>query len=277
MTHVSATRIPEATDPELIVDTLVGVESEARATGRGNNHNPPQQPTPSPAGYVLVAELRPELETTLQGVARELSRRRLFNRTLLIGIDQHRETLEEMLDIYDTTIIVDQHKEELIDDLIEFLPALFDNWEALGTCGSLQIPKVDVSGLDPRRSGPTIARELRLRKTPTLHQLAEVDYPDFYAVKAPGDYVSIAVDALNEQATVIDIQGANQSTITVAGFIFDEIDEDLDERLEAMQRERQPDGDTVPAVGDGDELEDNGHGGIDQDIDSVVYREFQTQ
>jgi len=273
MTHVSTARIPEATDPEYIVNILEGVHDRGNTNGAGAAANTPRQPMPNPAGYVLIAELRPELETTLRGVARELRRRRLFPRTLLIGIDQHRDTLETMLDVYETTIIVDSHKEELIDDLVQFLPALFDNWEALGVCRSLQVPKVDVSGLDPRRAGTGLERELRQRKTPVLHQLAEVDYPDFYAVAAPGDYISIAVDALDQQAHVVDVQGTNESTITIAGFVFDEVDQDPDDRLEALQRDRQPDDDIGPEDG-GNHEEENGHGGIDRDIDSVVYREF---
>jgi hypothetical protein len=272
MTYVSTARIPEATDPEFIVDALEGVYDGGNNGGGGGND--PIPPVPSPAGFVIIAEIRPEVESTLRGVAKELQRRRLFPRTILIGIDHHRGTLETMLDVYETTIIVDPGNEELIDDLLEFLPALFDNWEALGTCGSVQLPKIDVSGVDPRGVSADTERELRVRKTPVLHQLAEVDYPDFYAVSAPGDYVSLAVNVLGQQADVVDVQGANESTISVAGFVFDELGQDIDDRLEALQRDRQPNHEGGSRDVDPEPRAGNGGGDIDRDIDSVVYREY---
>ena len=161
---------------------------------------------------------------------------------MLIGVDHDREALQTVIDAYDTTLLVDPGQEHLISRVEEFLPALFNNWNALGACGSAMLYPVDVDGVRPRTESQAsaIERELCKRKDPVLHQLARVDYPDFYTLAAPGDHITLAADALGRQAPVVDIRGANESTIRVGGFVFDEVTATLDDRLAAMQDTRSP-------------------------------------
>jgi hypothetical protein len=238
--NVSMVDLQGVTDVERIVEALLGDD----------------RPMGSPGGYVLSAEVRPELEQTLVGVAKEIRRRRLHPPLMLIGVDHNREALRTVMDAWDTTILVDPGQERLIPDLQEFLPALFGNWSDLGTCGSAMLYKVNVDGIRPRSesSAADIERELCLRTFPVLHQLAEVDYPDFYTVAVPGDYTSLAVDALGRQGPVIDIQGTNQSEIRVGGFVFDDVSDTLDDRFAAMQEARSPPAhrQSASAEGEGD-------------------------
>jgi hypothetical protein len=251
-------RVPDGTDCENIVD-------RARVGDAIN-----------PTGFVVIAEAKRSMRTTLERIVEDINTQYRGKPTVFVGIDYHFGTLQEATELFDTTLAVAPNKKSRIDQLQAYLPGLLRNSHRLGDLGSARMFSIRVEDRSP--DGDAVDSALRSHKGKTLHELAEVSFPNFYAYRAPGPFANPAERVLNDLGEVIDRQSTSQGSIQVTSFVFDVNEEARTTQMEALQADREagPDGaapdqpEAGQARADQRRSGEDGHPGADR----LVYREL---
>lgn len=218
-----------------------------------------------PTGFIVISDVKRSSLSTLEGLVNEIRTYWRGKPVMLVGIDYHFQTLWQLSEVFDVTLAVAPDQEHWIDRIDQHLPGLLRNCGQLGPLGSARVAPIPLGDNSPESEAITGA--MRSNRGEPLHELADVDFPQFYAYRAPGPFANPAEHVLNDMGRVIDRQATSDGTLQVTGFVFDVEAEDIADRIATH---------LATANGDPEERATNNH----QDptpaagtTDGLVYRD----
>jgi proteasome lid subunit RPN8/RPN11 len=191
------------TDPSAIVDVLVGERA----------------PRQLPAGEVVIAEVSEETTELLRESAAGLKERRRDVHPCLVGIPGNMEAATDVAESFEKTLLVDESKRDVVQELLPFLPSLFHK-SVVDTSGvgSARLFTVDIRDCPPD-SGALVS-DLQARKGQPLHDLA--GQPEVFSFAASPAYHDAVHRALSAIAPVAGQQKVPGNQVTVIGFNFED-------------------------------------------------------
>jgi len=201
-----------------------------------------ERPLPDASG--IVAPIRRPMAATLEGIPQELDVLRRDVGPVLVGITYNETTVDRLLSVYDTMLVVAPHHEDALPEVLKYLPALIqtNGVSGLGSARTFTIPASEPPG--PETESQATLKDLRGHKGEPLHPLARAE-PDFITVSAPPEWTGPARSVLSDYAPVIDIIEWDDDQIHVAGFVFENAI-DLPDHI--VDHEQAADGDEGPVT-----------------------------